>query len=248
VLIVSALAAVHFYGPDYVCHGGEYSDCEYETTGEPIIIFIGKIGGFLNAISPAVTAIATALLAYITWALTKASERQAAISRDMHEARRAFVYVSAIVPSWEAGSAKTGLHSFRPQWGNSGETQTVGMQTSVNAEFIDYPLSDDFPFGGPHNIPAFAMLGPRSSITGGNARSLSNAEMQQVVDGTKFLYLWGWTTYNDIFGGGHITRYCYQVQAFGDADKVRDGPTVFNVLFLFQPRGNCADDECKIYN
>jgi hypothetical protein len=206
------------------------------------------VGGVLNDAGPGLTGLATALLAYVTYRLFQTAGAQAEITRDMHRARRAFVFVNQMLPQWERDDKGDPIHTFRVQWGNGGDTQTVGMRTSVNAEFIDHPLPDDFDFGGPSAVTTFAMMGPKSTIAGGSPRSFSTAEMRQIVSRQMYLYLWGWVTYRDAFDGtdGHITRYCYQVVAFGDPAKIEGGPLAFNVRFLFHPKGNCADNECAV--
>lgn len=73
-----------------------------------------------------------------------------------------------------------------------------------------------------------------------------------IQSGRKFLYLWGWVRYFDVFDTAekdeHITRFCCQMVPGGD-------PVAFNPLanppdgikwdHISHATGNCADDECK---
>jgi hypothetical protein len=190
----------------------------------------------------------TALLAataFVQGAFLYVANRNA--ERAFVASRRAFVYVPDIAPSWER-NPETGVvwYGFRPRWANAGETQTRDMVCRVNAEYRDDFLPIGFDFAASHGPAMPHTLGPKSVSTGGLARSFSDAEMREIVAGRKFLFLWGWAEYSDIFPGTprHISRYCAQVRAFGDPSNPEGGPTVFNIVFYVHLRGNCSDDEC----
>jgi hypothetical protein len=82
---------------------------------------------------------------------------------------------------------------------------------------------------------------------GGSARTFTVAEMEEVATERKYLYLWGWARYRDIFPDtqAHVTRYCYRVMAGGNLrDRPTTGKASYFINFLIHDRGNCADGEC----
>jgi hypothetical protein len=67
---------------------------------------------------------------------------------------------------------------------------------------------------------------PMFELQGGIAPDLSGGPItpQDILDsqaGRKFIYLWGWIKYQDIFPETeqHITRYCWQIVTTGDPLK-----------------------------
>lgn len=165
----------------------------------------------------------------------------------------AFVFVIEIINNWQTaindpeGNIETFM--FRPIWKNSGNTQTRDMVTMVAAELRDSPLPANFDLTASPSRPVPALVGPQSTILGGSFRTFTVAEMEDVAAGRKFLYLWGWARYRDIFPDTpeHITRYCTQVLASGNlrSRPVPEKPSYW-FQFLVHARGNCADGECVL--
>ncbi|PNE12175.1 MAG: hypothetical protein CR217_05030 [Beijerinckiaceae bacterium] len=97
------------------------------------------------------------------------------------------------------------------------------------------------------------MLGPKAISMGGAAPLIPAAPItpQDIIDtqnGTKFIYLWGWTKYFDVFPrtAEHITRFCWLILTTGNPmtfNPAQPGSLTFHNLHHVE--GNCADDECS---
>jgi hypothetical protein len=207
------------------------------------------VATFFDGHNGSVSAIAAVFIAGFTLTLWLVSRRQAdLIERTLIVGERAFVFVERINPLWEPISSSGDFSfTFRPMWKNSGHTQTRRMKTRVNSEFRDTPLPEDFDFRGALAAEAPALLGPGAVITGGFDRSYTSTDLDEIKDRKKYLYVWGWTEYNDIFPNTpkHITRYCSQVKVFGDTRQPKAAADVFNIIFVHHPTGNCSDDDCS---
>jgi hypothetical protein len=74
--------------------------------------------------------------------------------------------------------------------------------------------------------------------------------LQDVQLGRKFLYLWGWARYYDVFPNTeqHVTRFAWAVTVTGDPFNYEPGTTTDTLGFgnIYLARGNCADDECRL--
>jgi len=200
-------------------------------------------------------------MAWFTYSLSNASKEQGLLTQITADIAKeslivgngAFVFVIDFVWTWETapddllGDPIT--YTFRPVWQNSGNTQTKNMVTMVAIELSDSIISDQFDFTAAKTATQPALIGPKSQIRGGTERPITAAEMVEVAAGKKFLYLWGWARYEDIFPDTkpHLTRYCTQVRAAGDllSRPAKDRPGAF-IHFSIHPRGNCADDECRL--
>lgn len=212
-----------------------------------LAVYADVISQIFGEYDKAITALGTVTVAVFTGTLWRVSGRQAdLIERTLVVGERAFVFSERIQSFFEPIPG-TGDFSFtfRPTWKNSGHTQTKRMKTRVNSEFRDTPLPDDFDFTRVVGGDAPALLGPGVSVTGGIDRAFSSAELDELRDAKKFLYLWGWAEYNDIFPNTarHITRYCFQVRIFGDTRQPKAGTEVFNIIYPLHFKGNSADED-----
>jgi hypothetical protein len=72
--------------------------------------------------------------------------------------------------------------------------------------------------------------------------------VQDILDaqhGRKFIYIWGWARYFDVFPDTpeHLTRFCWQVLIVGDPTSADSGEKLrFDTIH--HTAGNCADDAC----
>jgi hypothetical protein len=102
----------------------------------------------------------------------------------------------------------------------------------------------------------FALIPPKAGLLGGvaprpPAAQITPDDILQVQAARKFLYLWGWAKYFDVFDDerAHITRFCWQVVVNGDPATFRPESNdprerlVFSIIY--HEDGNCADEECK---
>lgn len=135
-------------------------------------------------------------------------------------------------------------------WYNSGQTPTKNMKNHVNIGLFKKEISSDwnFPDVWDDNIPKAERVGvplgtaPKDS-TRGQAVAISVADLGDVISGKKFLYLWGWASYNDVFPNTklHIARFAVRVLVGGhplDQDHI-------SFSFPFLKTYNCSDEECE---
>ena len=80
----------------------------------------------------------------------------------------------------------------------------------------DLPADFDFHDLANDNVPVF--VGPQS-VMGSGALSVSVADIEAVIGGTKKLFLWGWAEYDDAFDDTprHRVEYCFHIQITGEA-------------------------------
>ena len=172
--------------------------------------------------------------------------------------RRAFVFPIGLNQFWER-DPKTGQYNWRLRPGllNTGETPTRRLRFYVDCEFRNSPLPENFQFIDGPARPGKGFLGPKATLYGGLAPQLQNAalspqDLHDIINGRKYVYLWGWIRYFDVFPGTpeHITRFCWQILVTGDPFKFVPGqvpqqdPDNLNFSYLQTAQGNCADEEC----
>jgi hypothetical protein len=232
-----------------ICGPNEYThakECAEYHIGPFVLLWITYVVDSHNGL---VTAIATVFLTVLTGLLAALAHLQYTSSRTQLSA---FVFVEDMRPYFEInqGTAQPIVAStprnvdgwaFRPTWRNSGETQTYNMRTHVDCEMRDRALPTGFKFTENYTATIRMVLGPKSTRIGGSPRTFTVAEMNEVKDGTRFLYLWGWVRYETVFDpkATRITRYCCQVLVVGD-------PSTSDCIFQYptQNEGNCSDGEC----
>jgi hypothetical protein len=200
--------------------------------------------------APVVTFFNLSLILF-TFLLVKITNKQADISdrqtRDNEAVQRAFVISRGTVSmtaQQAADNTITGVSLYLP-WENSGTTPTENMIQHANwcAIYNSLPKGYWFPdlgVQGGEDTPL--VLGPRAQL---NTSPLTvNIERMRLIQSHKMrLFLWGWTTYNDIFPGskGHRTEFCYEVTDIIGSFVV-NGPV--NVILTLCPEHNCTDPEC----
>lgn len=135
------LTALHFgllYGPDYICHQSEYSDCEYRTAGDPALVFLRKSMDFLNYIGPAIAALAAVAVAAFTFTLWRSTEKLwEAAENQRRDGRKAIAASIA--------SARAALKQVRLSERNS----EMELRAYVEIDHVSYdknPTDDDAPW------------------------------------------------------------------------------------------------------
>jgi hypothetical protein len=170
--------------------------------------------------------------------------------------KRAFVFASGINPFWELDKRSGTYHwRIRPVWRNAGDTPTRRLRLYTDCEIRNSSLPENFRFVD-GAIPAGAgLLGPRQESMGGAAPLLPGVGItpQDIADAIalrKFIYLWGWVKYFDVFPGTpeHITRFCWQIIPQGDAlafipGQLPNTPDALSFAYLHMVNGNYADEE-----
>jgi hypothetical protein len=217
-------------------------------------IYARCTGEFVEEHDGGISALATIIIAAFTGTLWIATSRQARLTKQaLIEDKRAFVFAEAINGFWDQ-DPNTGLYNwrFRPVWRNSGETPTRRMEMHTTCELRNTPLPQGFNFAARAAAVGRVMLAPKSTMQGGLAPTapavgISPADIVDTQHGRKFLYLWGWASYFDVFPGTprHVTRFAWQVFTVGDPYAFDPtNPDGLRFQNLIHPEGNCADDEC----
>jgi hypothetical protein len=185
------------------------------------------------------------------------TNRQAKLTKEALVAdKRAFVFAESLFSYWENGQNGTYNWRFRPVWKNSGDTPTKRLEIHTNCELRNSPLPDGFDFNYATSNVGGGLLGPRDSSTGGlapnyPAAAITPQDIADVQAARKFLYLWGWAKYNDVFPGTprHVTRFCWALLPNGNSLTFvpPTPPNPYSLTFsnIHLNQGNCADEECN---
>lgn len=204
----------------------------------------------LNNESGVITGIATALLAVITGFLVHIARLQNETTRAQ---MRANIFSTQLNWYWIADPAG-GPYHFRvgPVWSNTGETQTKRLRIHSLCHISATPLPPGFNFEYPTPNFGTGLIAPRSSNTGGEYPGFPHAPIspQEIFDAQnniKFIYLYGWARYYDIFPKTveHITRYCWIIRIIGDPFTFvpNDPQHELRFSFVMHTEGNSADEE-----
>lgn len=222
------------------------------------------MGAFADQNNGVITALATIAIAVFTLALVLVSNRQARLTKEAFVGdKRAFVFPIDLKydRSKDTGS-DTYSWRFRPVWRNSGATPTMGLRIHTSCELLNSELPNSFRFDQAiTNIGFGVVLPPMQEMLGGIAPAsprspISTQDLIDVQAGKKFLYIWGWATYRDIFQGTaeHLTRFCWTVTCTGNPRSYNPGIVLitssteldeqFGFTYAQHTIGNCVDDEC----
>lgn len=222
-----------------------------------VTAYVECSGAFLNQHGAAVTAIATIVTAAFTGTLWFAVIRSTELSQESFTAdKRAFIYPLGLNGFWERDIA-TGQYNwrFRPLWQNSGATPSKNLRNHTGCEIRNTPLPRGFDFN--QGDESTGLIPPKATLSGGLAPAIPGAaitprDILDVQAGRKFLYVWGWAKYYDVFPGTkeHMTRFCWLVSPIGDpltyvpgAQPSAPGGLAFQTIH--HTEGNCADEECR---
>lgn len=142
---------------------------------------------------------------------------------------------------------------FRPTWKNSGATPTRNLAMHTECVVRSSPLPAGFNFNYPTMQTGNALLPPNAEVPGelAPAPPIAAVSAQDLVDAQhrkKFIYVWGWARYSDVFAGTsqHITRFCWLVTPVGNPLAFVPGnPGALSFSTSHHVEGNCADDECQ---
>jgi hypothetical protein len=68
-------------------------------------------------------------------------------------------------------------------------------------------------------------------------------QMDNILAGTQYLYVWGWAEYDDVFAGTsrHRTEFCFRWTVGGNVRDAKKVSTRYNI----HERHNGADEECE---
>jgi hypothetical protein len=118
-----------------------------------------------------------------------------------------------------------------PEWENTGNSQTVHMESHLNRFMSDAAVPGDFAFA---DLPATSvpiLLSPKSTstVTFDKIPASCLTQFNRRDEFTTF-YIWGWAKYNDTLSSSpHITRFCW------DANQVVFSTEAMPKDYRFRP-------------
>lgn len=226
------------------------------TTEDPVALFTFWVAIFTFAL--AAVAVGQYMLLvraeYTSTQAANAARKSAEIAeRALIAGQRAFVSVTSF-KTVGLVDHKTGhvTHwSFAPVWTNAGNTPTRNMTNHVSLILFDGEMPEDWDFPdmwGPQTrqeerVPTPIGISPKNFIEG-QVIKVPVKDIADVIAGKKWLYLWGWAAYSDVFPktDRHITRFAVQIHIGGDP-RAHD-PKQISFDYLFIKKYNCSDEEC----
>jgi hypothetical protein len=138
--------------------------------------------------------------------------------------KRAFVAPDTVMSLWESGQT-SGLWNWRlrPRWRNTGGTPTKNLRMHIECEIRNAMLPPGYAFKCDATNVGTGMIPPNTDMLGGIAPAYPQAAItpQDIIDsqqGRKFIYLWGWARYYDVFPDTveHLTHFCWLIVVTGD--------------------------------
>jgi hypothetical protein len=158
-----------------------------------------------------------AVLLYTALVTSKTANAAKKSADALIAAERAYVFVKAI-DAIEMRDAKGNVVGWQSVvvWRNSGTTPTKDMTTFINWCPFDKPIDENFYFAdsvdGTIPYPGHSFIGPKAEIHMPAFR-IGTKDIVDLREGKKFLYIWGWAEYRDIFPGTeiHRTEFCSEV-------------------------------------
>jgi hypothetical protein len=127
----------------------------------------------------------------------------------------------------------------------------------VCCEILDKPLPKGYDFSPVDANISTGTIPPKFELQGGIApvgRFISPQEIFDCQNNRRFIYLWGWIEYNDVFPNTtrHITKYCWAIHITGDPfgymPNTPGAPPTTGALHFSSSHhfeGNCIDEECS---
>jgi hypothetical protein len=136
---------------------------------------------------------------------------------------------------------------FVPHWMNTGNTPTRNMLNHVSMAWPTSALPDNWHFPDYWNRGAPRLLAPLCAAPHATVEGQDIVVpvdiIADVIAGHKFLYFWGWATYDDVFPttNRHVTRFAVRIVIGGDARNSD------RISFAYRHLGqyNCSDEECE---
>jgi hypothetical protein len=220
-------------------------------------VYVRCSGDFANRNGNGITALATIIIAAFTGTLWIATSRQARLARESLTAnRRAFIFPESFRQTWDPPDPITNQFNWRfsVRWRNVGTTATRKLRTYSECEVRNSLLPQGYNFSYDEKRVVGGLIGPYSEMFGGSVPNITPVTPQDIADaqvGKKFIYLWGWVRYFDVFPGSpeHVTHFCWLITCTGDPMKFAPNtptppptPGALAFGFLQAPEGNYTDE------
>jgi hypothetical protein len=213
------------------------------------------VTGFSAAAAGA--AIVAAIIAGWAYIQTKrqadAAEEQTRVARNAAIVANRAIVLSNTVQFITYGAKvddPDGKGNVNPRWIVTPVIENIGNTPTRNMRY-----SSDFAMGGGMTAETFerqspysesfspASIGPKGSITTVEFRAGPNL-LIQIQQRNAFLGADGVIKYQDIFGGHHLTEFCYTAQVPPIDFKNYPVGQAIRTQSILCERHNCADDEC----
>lgn len=227
-----------------------------------------------------ITAIATIVIAVFTVALALSTRKlgKMAVEQDerMHESilvsknamklseaaliasERAFVFPTGSLQGFWERNVETNTYNwrFRIEWRNSGDTPTKNMTMHIESSLKDNVLPNGFDFKYPTTKIGKGLIPPNTTGLSGITPqppepAITPEDILEVQAGRKWLYIYGWAKYFDVFPGTpeRITRFCWFITPIGNPLTYKPDSQIKEEQLGFpsihHSEGNCADNECN---
>lgn len=163
--------------------------------------------------------------------------------KEIKSTDRAFIFVPSVSAVASKGAdGSPGFVTFF-SWQNSGSTTTKNLQIESNvgpAKQFGPSFAFTFPIGS-KRIPT--MIGPKSEETIWTSVADYAYIIRSIYTTNGGWYAYGRATYNDVFGKGHLTEFCWQ------AAPATVSPEKMDYYPCVDPNSkyNCSDRECEDY-
>jgi hypothetical protein len=134
-------------------------------------------------------------------------------------------------------------------WINNGTTPTRTATLSANIYTGVATATKDLDFSQlPQDRVVTAVLGPKAGIQM-SPGFISVQDLEDVQDGRRHMFFWGWTVYRDIFSSTpRLSEYCFNVEG-AIWTKAKHDDVSGDVQLISNPCGVhfCFNEECEDY-
>jgi hypothetical protein len=218
ILLAAALSLAPFYAE--ICEKNAYTgqkECSAHQIAVFSIIYVGQV---LELHAGAITGVATAILAFITWRLVTLGKEQSNTSRAELRA-----YLSVVVGGAVYQERARGLKfEAKPVILNNGKTPAYNVRYRARAEVLTDSVSKTFVFTAPPDTPhSQASIGPQENriLSAVLDHFVADNEIQDIKSGNgKALWVWGIVHYDDVFKCPRFTQFCQRLAWLPDDRNV----------------------------
>jgi hypothetical protein len=252
--VIVAAIVVSYVSPDErACYKNEYSG-QRECSSYTILIgLIVKSWAFCDAHSGGIQAITATIIVGFTWALTSASfkqgrqtDRALKVSESaLKDLERAFVYCRAQILEPLGDDSPPKEYHLSIEWINTGKTWTKNAIHFVRWYAPVSAINNTFTYPDEGDPPGKLFIGPGGIMRGGPF-VIEASVIKEVIQGVRFLYVWGWCEYDDIFTANarHRTEFCVMANPFHVVSGKGPAKNLASVVFMYHGEHNGEDEDC----
>jgi hypothetical protein len=181
--------------------------------GAFFVVTVGSLltpfGQVLEAHAGAITGIATAVLAVVTWRLVTLGQDQAATTRAQLRA-----YLSVVIGTAVYQDDRLNFEA-KPTIINNGNTPAKNVRYRIKADVFTDSVAAGYTFLEPPEVPkSQSSIGPRENrmMSAVLNHRVSDGEVEDIKHGKgKALWVWGVVHYDDVFDKPHVTQFCQRL-------------------------------------